>query len=125
MHAGLALAPPRESVLRDGLQQQQQQQQQPTISLLLERRDEVSGERFTSLAVAPNETIQSVKLRVSKRSAFTSRHCLVGAAVHRPCVQQWAGKHQQLHSGRGMTGKLRTSLMANRCWVTASCWRTT
>ena len=82
MHAGLALAPPRESVLRDGLQQQQQ----PTISLLLERRDEVSGERFTSLAVAPNETIQSVKLRVSKRSAFTSRHCLVGAAVHCPCV---------------------------------------
>jgi hypothetical protein len=71
-HAGLALAPPRESVLRDGLQQQQ-----PTISLLLERRDEVSGERFTSLAVAPNETIQSVKLRVSRRSAFTSRHCLV------------------------------------------------
>lgn len=77
MHAGLALAPPRESVLRDGLQQQQS-----TISLLLERRDEVSGERFTSLAVAPNETIQSVKLRVSKRSAFTSRHCLVGFAVH-------------------------------------------
>lgn len=77
MHAGLALAPPRESVLRDGLQQQQ-----PTISLLLERRDEVSGERFTSLAVAPNETIQSVKLRVSKRSAFTSRHCLVSFAVH-------------------------------------------
>jgi hypothetical protein len=70
-HAGLALAPPRESV-----QQQQLQQQQQTITLLLERRDD-SGERFTTLAVAPEESIQSVKLRMLSRSAFTSRHCLV------------------------------------------------
>lgn len=79
MHAGLTLAPPRESAPRDSVQQQ------PTISLLLEHRDEASGERFTSLGVAPGETIKSVKLRVAKRSAFTSRHCLVRIFRFRMC----------------------------------------
>ncbi len=51
------------------------------ITLLLERRDD-SGERFTTLAVGPEESIQSVKLRMLSRTAFTSRHCLVSLIAH-------------------------------------------
>lgn len=53
--------------------------EQPAISLLLERvdQDPKAGDRFTSLAVAPGESIASIKLRVARRGAFTSRHRLV------------------------------------------------
>lgn len=70
LSVGLALAPPTTV----------HQQQQPTITLLLERRDG-SGDRYTTFAVAPEESIQSLKLRMLSRSAFTHRHTLVSDNV--------------------------------------------
>lgn len=115
--AGLALAPPRESV------------QQPTISLLLERRDEASGERFTSLAVAPGETIKSVKLRVAKRSAFTSRHCLVRNLSSAVPYTVRQGSFQSMHNSNRVVESVTTwppccPLMRHRFLATVNCWRT-